>query len=216
MDQPDYDHGTRRKALNNDVEELLSREMQSISFQERVLIQEEIHGVADLCPDETPELIGAALHAMQHYLDAIFYKPIYNQVSASSYIHTSEFRLRFLRREFFNSQKAAERLVRFTEYMYQEYGMEVLERPLRLSDLATKFGAQGKEIMKLFKAGYAQLLPYRDRFGRRVLFTHTKSIAFEDLRKVRSCIGSSLHAEKETTKTVLSPWYFQPATGQSS
>ena len=183
MDQ--LDHGTRQKSLADDVEDVLSKEMQSMSFQERVLIQEEVHGVTDLCPEETPELIGAALLTMQDCLDAIVYKPIYNQLSASSYLHTSEFRLRFLRREFFNCQKAAERLIRFTEYMCQEYDIDVLERPLRLTDLATKFGAKGKEIMKLFKAGYAQLLPYRDRFGRRVLFTHTKAVAFEDLGKVK-------------------------------
>ena len=65
--------------------------------------------------------------------------------------------------------------------------MEVLERPLaplRMDDLATKCGSKGKDVMKQFRAGHAQLLPFRDRFGRRVLFVHNEAIAFEDVIKV--------------------------------
>jgi hypothetical protein len=63
--------------------------------------------------------------------------------------------------------------------MYQEYDLDVLERPLQLSDLATKCGPRGKEVMSSFKSGYTQLLPFRDRSGRRVIVAHFKSISFD-------------------------------------
>jgi hypothetical protein len=52
--------------------------------------------------------------------------------------------------------------------MVKEYALEVLERPLRLSDLQTK---HGKDVMDSFKSGHTQPFPIRDRSGRRILVT---------------------------------------------
>jgi hypothetical protein len=104
-------------------------------------------------------------------LDSIQYKPIYDQLSPFSYLHKRDWRLRFLRCELFQCQKAAERLVRFTVYMENEYDMEVLERPLRLSDLQTKSGKRGNKEMDSFRSGHSQLFPFRDRSGRRIIVT---------------------------------------------
>ena len=60
MEQPEYTDNARRKNLDSDVEQLLSKEMKSMFIQERVLIQEEVHGVAELCPEETPVMIAIA------------------------------------------------------------------------------------------------------------------------------------------------------------
>ena len=158
--------------VTRDADEMLSRELKNISFQERLLIQEEIHGVVNPCPPESPEMIQDALQSMQQHLNAIHDKPIYDQLSASSYIHTEEFKLRFLRCECFDSKKAAERLVRFTQYYHDEFDIEVLERPLTLSDLEKKLGKKGKGVMKTLKTGYAQILPFRDRSGRLVSFAN--------------------------------------------
>jgi hypothetical protein len=155
----------------NDVDQLLAKELESLSFKERSRIQEEIHGVSSLCPKETPGMVEEALKSMQQYLDNIQHKPIYDQLSPFSYLHTKEWNLRFLRCELFDCKKAAERLVRFTEYMEKEYDMEVLERPLRLLDLQTKNGNTGKEVMDCFRSGHSQQLPFRDRSGRRIFFT---------------------------------------------
>lgn len=155
--------------FTHDVDEL-AKEFHSMSFQKRVQIQEEVHGVGAVCPDETPEMMDQALQSMQEHLNDIWYKPIYDKVSPSSYIHTKEFRLRFLRCELYECKKAAERLVRYTNFIYDEYDMEVLERPLRLSDLENKTGKKGKDTMKLLRAGHAQILPFRDKSGRLIYF----------------------------------------------
>jgi hypothetical protein len=157
--------------FNKDFDQFLSREMQSLSMNERTQVQEEIHGVSNLCPEETPEMVDEALKNMQDHLDKMKHKPIYDQLSPFSYLHTKEWRLRFLRCDLFDCQKAAVRLVRFTDYMEKEYDIEVLERPLRLSDLQTKCGDKEKEIMDSFKSGHSQLFPFRDRSGRRIFVT---------------------------------------------
>jgi hypothetical protein len=119
-------------------------------------------------------MVEEALKSMQQHLDAIQYKHVYDQLSPQSYLHTTEWRLKFLRSELFDCKMAAERLVRFTEYMHQEYDLEVLERPLKLEDLETKTGLKRKEVMKSFKSGHSQLLPFRDRSGRIVHTTYLK------------------------------------------
>jgi predicted RNase H-like nuclease (RuvC/YqgF family) len=174
--------------LSRDIDNLLSKELQSLSIELRTKVQEEVHGVANLCPEENPVMIEEALNSMQQHLDEIQDKHLYDQLSPLSYLHTREWRLKFLRCELYDCKMAAERLVRFTEYMQQEYDMEVLERPLRLSDLETKCGSRGKEVMKGFKSGNTQLLPFRDRSGRRVLAAHLKGSALDAETRVGSSV----------------------------
>jgi hypothetical protein len=172
------EHSVNTKA----IDELLSKELESLSFKDRNQIQEEIHGVTNLCPEETPDMMDHALKKMQQYLDSIPHKPIYDQVSPFSYINADEFRLRFLRCELYNCKKAAERFLRFTEYMAEEFDMEVLERPLKMSDLQRK---HGKEALDCFKSGHSQLLPFRDRSGRRILTSSSDvSMAYDDAIRV--------------------------------
>jgi hypothetical protein len=174
--------------LSKEIDYLLSKEIQSLSLQNRTRIQEEVHGVANLCPEENPVMIEEALKSIQLQLDAIRDKHVYDQLSPFSYLHTREWRLKFLRCELYDCKLAAERLVRFTEYMRQEYDLEVLERPLRLSDLETKSGPIGKEVMTSFKSGHTQLLPFRDRSGRRVFTNHFKALFCDsDVRVGSTC-----------------------------
>ena len=169
-----------KEQISSTIEQALSREMQSLSFKDRVQIQEEIHGVSKQI-EETPEQIEEALQLMQHHVTAIHPKSVYDKIPAHSYIHTREFKLRFLRCELYDCRKAADRLIRFTEYMNAEY----LRKPffilnsMRMSDLETKTGAMGKKVMKSFKTGHTQFLPFRDSSGRVVIFSHSKALSFD-------------------------------------
>jgi hypothetical protein len=188
--------------LSKEIDILLSKELKSLSIQQRTKVQEEVHGVVSLCPEENPAMIAAALKSMQQYLDTIHDKHVYDQLSPDSYLHTKEWRLKFLRCELYDCKMAAERLVRFTEYMQQEYDLEVLERPLRLSDLETKCGARGKEVMNSFKSGHTQLLPFRDRSGRRVMASLLRRRSLDAAIKVGPVVWvwfcSSLLANEST------------------
>lgn len=144
-----------------DVDTLLSREMQQLSFQERSYIQEDIHGVRCLSPAETPELLRAALHQLDFHLNtSIPHKPAYDLARSfpTTYIDDIDFKLKFLRAELMNPLKAAHRLVKFLELVMDIFGDECLQRPVSIEDL----GTEGTEALR---CGQWQLLPCRDRAG---------------------------------------------------
>jgi hypothetical protein len=148
------------------VDELLSKQLRQLSFQDRQLINEEIHGVVCVCPEETPEMIHTSLEELSMALATIPTKVGYDTAQTlfgnSSYVNTNDFRLRFLRTELFDTKKAAIRLVKFLDLALEYYGVEALRRPIKLSDLA-------KDEMESLRAGNHQILPFRDRSGRKVV-----------------------------------------------
>lgn len=148
------------------VDELLSKQLQQLSFQDREMINEEIHGVVCLCPDETPEMLVESLRMLTLEIDKITSKVGYNTAltlfGPTSYVNTDDFRLKFLRSELFDPKKAAIRLVNFLDLVLEYYGTEALRRPIMLSDL-------GKEEIESLRAGNHQILPFRDRSGRKVV-----------------------------------------------
>jgi hypothetical protein len=170
------------------VDEMLSKELTQMSVHERDRVYEEIHGVASLCPEETPELVQTSLNEMEleveawkrhqtSHQDLPFHRAsidLVNGLPPHSYIlQKQDFWLRLLRCELFDAKKAAIRLFRFVEFMHEQYGPAVLERPLQMSDLAEidNPDVKGKDIMECMKAGHTQLLPFRDRSGRRIIAT---------------------------------------------
>ena len=79
------------------------------------------------------------------------------------YTETDSFRLVFLRCELFNAPKAALRYMRYLDMGCDLFGPEAaLERPL---DVSRDFDPNE---MKSLQKGHHQLLPFRDRAGRRV------------------------------------------------
>lgn len=79
-----------------------------------------------------------------------------------SFIDDENFRLRFLRCEFFDAEKAAIRFVNYLNISYELFGSVALKRPVRISDLS-------KAEVRFARKGYLQILPYRDRAGRCVV-----------------------------------------------
>lgn len=146
---------------------LLAKELNQLSVQERDMINDEIHGVKNMsCPEETPELLETSLAELTTELTNLpptttkeAYEKSLNY--PDSYIHTDDFRLIFLRTEFFDPRKAAIRIMKYIDLIYWAFGKKVLERDLCLAD----FDQKGKEYLR---AGYQQIFPGTDRSGRRV------------------------------------------------
>ena len=158
------------------VEDMLSKEMQQLSFQKRSAIQEEIHGVRSLAVEETTETMEKGLLDLEEELALIPLedKQAYLQAERlpESYVMGSDFRLRFLRSELFDAAKAAQKIVGFLELLLEYYGEFALQRPIRLSDL-------GKEATDILRSGETiQMLPLRDRSGRRI-FTVVKDFGLK-------------------------------------
>ena len=79
-------------------------------------------------------------------------------------IDNDDFRLRFLRVELFNVPLAVDRFLGYLELTHEFWGDIILERPVYISDLM-----RNKQERNYLKKGYHQILPFRDRSGRKVV-----------------------------------------------
>ena len=151
------------------VDALLSNEMLQLSMKDRNDIQEEIHGVHCLAPEETPELLQESLQQLAITLDSDVIIPInekgaylQSQKLPKTYVNGDDFRLRFLRCELFDVTKAARRIAKFLDFLLELFGDFALQRAIRLSDF-------DKEELRFIRMGYYQFMPFRDRSGRRIV-----------------------------------------------
>jgi hypothetical protein len=122
------------------VDRMLASITNQMSFEDRNAMQEEIHGVFNMCPEETPFLVQASLSDLSQELmrlsipaKSAFLKA---QSLPGTYVNEEWFRLRFLRSELFDVKTAAERMVRYLDLVLTYYGEIGLQRPIQLSDLA--------------------------------------------------------------------------------
>jgi len=157
------------------VEKLLAKEFLSLSFRDRNAISEEMHGVSCMLVEENPEMINESLVKLDYEISLIpsKYKKMYelcknrygNRTSSEpggSYVNDVNFRLRFLRSEVFNATHAASKLTGFLNVVVDLFGDYALQRPIRLSDFE-------EDELQVFRMGNQQLLPFRDRSGRRII-----------------------------------------------
>jgi len=77
-------------------------------------------------------------------------------------METNDFRLRFLRCELFDVPKAVVRFLNYLNLAYELFGEVALHRQIGIEDFT-------RREMRFVKKGFIQLLPYRDRAGRRVM-----------------------------------------------
>ena len=131
---------------------------------------QEIHGVAQFPPEElSSESLRKSLCLLAEAIDNIEHKQAYDEaqrIAKEEGIHTfvndDSFRLRFLRTEQFRPKEAAERMMRNLDLRSRYIGPIGLKRRITISDLEEK----SHEILK---SGSFQLLPSRDRSGRRIV-----------------------------------------------
>lgn len=148
------------------VDELLAKEMLRLDMKERTAVQEEVHGVNCVLPEETPETVSKALNQLAYELDKIpaIEKQAYlrSQKLEGSYVQTDSFRMRFLRASNFDVPWVAKRIVTFLELVSDIIGDVALQRPVCLSDFSDR------ELVCL-RMGRWQFLPFADRIGRRIM-----------------------------------------------
>ena len=178
--QIDEDQEEEEDAPQQAVNNLLSKELLQLSLKDRNAIQEEIHGVNCLAPEETPELVKRSMVELKVALEsdgtiATHKKHAYqkSQLYAKTYVNDDSFRLRFLRFTLFDAKKAAEKIVEFLNVALELFGEFALEREVRLSDF------DGRDI-KYLREGEFQFLPFRDRSGRRILAVMNPLMPRED------------------------------------
>ena len=90
-----------------------------------------------------------------------------------AYVEDRNFRLMFLRAEKYNSQEAAERMLRFFTLKLRLFGKDLLSKDILYQDLP-------EDDILVLKTGFLQFCPLRDRAGRKVF------IVFPHLRRMKS------------------------------
>jgi len=151
----------------SDVDKLLAGHLQELSVQDREGIAEEIHGVATMAKEETAELIRASLIGLEAEISRIPNERKTGYIYAieqlnSHMVFDQEIRLKFLRADLFDVQKAAVRFVDYWDMVRSYFGDAALARPLLMNDL----GPKEREVLR---EGPMQLVGARDRFGRLVV-----------------------------------------------
>jgi len=167
------------------VEKLWAKELYEMDPSEREEIANEIHGVqSSRAIQETPEVISEGVQSLRDYIDQTMEldlktgenfvpavtKKAYKQFMASElkergdeapYIDRQKFLLKFLRACHFDIEKAGQHYFRCLELMHELFGDIAFKRPLMMMDLTSW-------EVRYLKKGQMQLLPSRDRAGRRI------------------------------------------------
>jgi hypothetical protein len=163
--------------IGGDVDQIMARELNNLSFYDRSRIQEEIHGAVSLAMEETPSQIASALQSLQNEIDqtSVAERKAYDLAiaSESSFVHRDEFRLKFLRADFFDAKRACWRMMAHLRLLGKYFGPSALLRPLRFSDFPRK-------EQSIVRAGFIQILPSRDRAGRLVSFDNDSVYASDE------------------------------------
>jgi predicted Mrr-cat superfamily restriction endonuclease len=149
-----------------DADALLAKEMAAMSVQEREKSLNDIHGVSDVM-DEEPSFVRAKMEEMETELSKLTSnkgKEAYMQAEAQNkeYVTCDKFLLKFLRAEMFNARLAAGTMVRFFDEKKKLFGPEKLTKEIKLWDL-------DKDDQTFLQSGVNQILPQRDRAGRRII-----------------------------------------------
>jgi hypothetical protein len=152
--------------IPEDADALLAKEMADMSVQEREQSMNDIHGVSDVV-DEEPSFVRAKMEEMEMELSKLTSnegKEAYMQAEAQNkeYVTCDKFRLKFLRAEMFNARLAAGSMVRFFDEKKKLFGADKLTKEIMLCDL-------DEDDQKFLERGICQILPQRDRAGRRIM-----------------------------------------------
>lgn len=156
-------HGVSTCAVSED-EEKISMGLERLEEEIRAIRREVL-----MSPDCESRIGNTYNETIWTYLDVEDAGPSTSAVDLNSrtrlwysYIFHRDFRLKFLRADLYDVEKAAHRYLRCIEGLLKYYGSYALQRPLTYEDL-------GKECQDALKFGYVQILPSRDRAGRLVV-----------------------------------------------
>merc|ERR1719343_1276114 len=112
----------------------------------------------------------------------------------SNYVTAPEFRIRFLRAEFFDVKKAVLRYCRYLNHVWDLFGDIALVRQIELGDLT-------KKELKYLRGGQIQGLLSRDKMGRRIFAVFgIYEVPIRERTRVEAYLSFSAIADDETTQ----------------
>jgi hypothetical protein len=155
------DSGKSLKLSQEEADALVAKDMNELSMAERERVLHDIHGVSDI-PEEDVSKVTAKFAALDRAIQKNITKgSAYEQALSTSegYVKDYSSRLKFLRADCFDAEKAAKRMLAFFEQKLRIFGRDKLTKDITLQDL-------NEEDLKVLNNGHLQLLPQRDRAGR--------------------------------------------------
>jgi hypothetical protein len=158
---------TYNESSRDEVDIHIAQALNRLSMQERDQVFHDLHGVNDVIP-ETHDFVTTKVQELQSNL--MYLKDRHPKAKAfqmaleqqSAFVFDPIFLLMFLRSESFDVAKAADRMIRFFDLKLFLFGPDSLCRDITMDSLS-------KDDTSALKAGFFQLLPFRDRAGRAVL-----------------------------------------------
>lgn len=208
-----------------ETDRILSEELLLLSFHERNNINEEIHGVRNAFPElkENSKSIESSLLDMESELESIILETNINCGLRLEHIPTNrELRLAFLRCELYDARKAAVRLVTYIRVIRDQCSCR--EERVTGCVAGCDCGSLGEEnggriqASKWFtkkeysalKKGVIQLMPYRDRSGRRVLIVFSACFQLSMVSRLKIILyliaGASEDIESQKRGVVILVW----------
>jgi hypothetical protein len=163
-----------RHAVLNDAD--LAKEMNGLSFEEREKVFDDVHGVA-AAHDETPDFVEKCLRDFDTALAKVksSRKALNRALFLWPELKTDEaFKLRFLRSELFDCEKAAERMANYYEHKKTLFGEEKLVKTITMDDLSEGDSA-------VIKGDFVVELPFKDSQGRPVVFVDNSKLDFSSM-----------------------------------
>lgn len=166
-------------ALTKTIDKVWAKELYDMDADDRENIINEIHGIkSKRAIKETQESINEAIISFRSFLETNLDQELDNRDSIvppvtkdpyrravselwSDYITSKPFLIKFLRICHYNFEDAALRYFRYLDLLHLLFGDDSLTRPLELTDLT-------KRELRYLRKGQMQLLPSRDRAGRRI------------------------------------------------
>ena len=163
--QPSHDGNNSSNAKQ--IEDILSSELSKLSVKERSEAYDDVHCVGDEL-QETPEMVQRSLlefeQAIPRYRNTA-YELACKQNKA--YIEDPSFRLRFLRAQMHNVDKAVAQMMKFLKYKGEFFGEDKIASEITLDDL-------DEEDMELMLSGLFHIQAERDRMGRIIMYLLSK------------------------------------------
>jgi hypothetical protein len=178
-----------------EADRILADELLNLSFDERNKIHEEIHGVRNAFPemDKDSESMERYLYEMDGEVETIILEENHRGLRFEHIPTNRELRLTFLRCELYDVKKAAHRLVIYIRTARERCSCGggvagCVCGSIGDGDTGGRIQASKwftKEEYSALKKGVIQLMPYRDRSGRRVLIPMSASFRLCTVTRVR-------------------------------
>lgn len=198
----------------DNVDRMVAKGMYEMNKSEREAIVEELHGVKSRAVVETPAMVEIALKAFEeettllrtgrikemdkdvngknHPIGKAHLRAV--EVLRSNYVTAPEFRIRFLRAEFFHVKRAVRRYYKYLNHVWDLFGDVALVRQIELNDL-------NRDEIKYLKGGQLQSLLSRDKMGRKIYAVFGMySVSIMERARVDAYLAFAANADDEITQ----------------